>query len=94
MVADGGLEGHVPCFMNSDIEEHGNVPASQQCRLAPLTVREATSEDVGAMVELLAELFTIERDFDPDSSKQEAGLRMLLDSPKDCVLVADSGGQV
>ncbi len=41
----------------------------------------ATENDLPQMVELLVELFSIERDFTPDRAKQMRGLRLILDSP-------------
>ena len=41
----------------------------------------ACVEDLSAMVGLLGELFSIERDFIPDAAKQERGLRLILDNP-------------
>lgn len=106
--ANHDTDGHACSTRDSDMEGNGHAGEIGRSQLAPVRVseaapddvtvrvrvREATPDDVAAMVELLAELFMIESDFDPDGSKQEAGLRMLLDSPKDRVLVADSGGQV
>jgi len=58
-------------------------------------VRQATSEDVGAMLELLAQLFGIEQDFPIDHQRQAAALRLLLADPERCcVLVAESGPTV
>jgi GNAT superfamily N-acetyltransferase len=41
----------------------------------------ATADDQPAMVDLLAELFTLESDFHPDHEKQLAGLRLILANP-------------
>lgn len=41
----------------------------------------AGEADLPAMIALLGELFSIERDFVPDAAKQERGLRLILDSP-------------
>jgi|ERR1700690_846372 GNAT superfamily N-acetyltransferase len=41
----------------------------------------ATAEDLPAMADLLAELFTLEADFQPDREKQLAGLQLILDKP-------------
>eukprot|EP00884_Botryococcus_braunii_P014158 jgi/Botrbrau1/22743/Bobra.0132s0076.1 len=64
------------------------------CAVTPVVIREGTVNDIPDLVALLAELFLIEADFEPDSNKQEAGLHMLLNSPKDCILVALLGKQV
>ncbi len=58
-----------------------------------ITVRTATSADVEQMAELLKELFAIEADFVFDRDKQVRGLRQLLESGKDRVFVAESGGR-
>ena len=41
----------------------------------------ATAEDLPALADLLAELFTLESDFAPDRAKQLAGLGLILDNP-------------
>jgi len=41
----------------------------------------ATDDDLEPMADLLAELFTLERDFTPDRDKQLAGLYLILDNP-------------
>ena len=55
-----------------------------------VTIRTAKSSDIPQLVELLKELFTIEADFDFDQDKQSSGLNLLLDSEKDCIIVAQS----
>jgi len=45
------------------------------------TIGTATLDDVPALVDLLAALFTQEADFRPNREKQERGLRLLLESP-------------
>lgn len=42
----------------------------------------ATSADLGALADLLAELFTLESDFRPEREKQLRGLRLILDNPQ------------
>jgi ribosomal protein S18 acetylase RimI-like enzyme len=54
------------------------------------TIRTAKLSDIPQLVELLKELFTIEADFDFDQEKQACGLNQLLNSDKDCILVAQS----
>lgn len=39
----------------------------------------ATVADISVLVDLLGELFSIERDFMPDAAKQERGLRLILE---------------
>jgi ribosomal protein S18 acetylase RimI-like enzyme len=53
------------------------------------TIRNAKPGDIPQLVELLKELFSIEADFDFDQDKQSNGLNLLLNSKKDCVLVAE-----
>lgn len=44
----------------------------------PVTIRFATADDVPAMVALLDQLFTLERDFTPNPQRQRTGLDLLL----------------
>lgn len=46
-----------------------------------LNINDAKLEDIPALVELLAALFSIEADFKPDTAKQVQGLSMLIQSP-------------
>jgi ribosomal protein S18 acetylase RimI-like enzyme len=57
-------------------------------------LRPAEPRDVDGMVRLLEVLFAIEADLRFDAAKQVAGLRLLLESPKDCILVAELEGRV
>lgn len=41
----------------------------------------ATADDLPQLADLLAELFTLESDFRPESDKQLRGMRLILDSP-------------
>lgn len=59
-----------------------------------LTIRMAYSDDVLPMVDLLAELFTIEDDFTIDAVKQTRGLELLLQNPQSVVLVAEIQNRV
>ena len=55
----------------------------------------ATAADLGAMADLLGELFTLESDFAPDHAKQLAALRWILEHPAHGRLfVARDGGKV
>ena len=54
-----------------------------------ITIRTAKPSDIPQLVELLKELFTIEADFEFDQEKQACGLTLLLNSEKDCILVAE-----
>ncbi len=44
-------------------------------------VEPATLEDLPELVQLLSDLFALEEDFEPDSRKQEHGLRLILEQP-------------
>jgi GNAT superfamily N-acetyltransferase len=44
-------------------------------------IEQATLEDLPQLTDLLEELFTQERDFTPDRSKQMRGLRLILEQP-------------
>lgn len=62
---------------------------------AEVAVDEPDSRDVPAMLELLAELFTQERDFRPDSDKQLRALRLMLANPeKGRLFVARTRGRL
>jgi ribosomal protein S18 acetylase RimI-like enzyme len=54
-----------------------------------ITLRTAKPSDIPHLVDLLRELFSIEADFDFDPEKQACGLTLLLNSEKDCILVAE-----
>ena len=41
----------------------------------------ATEDDIPQLADLLAELFTLESDFQPERDKQLRGLRLILDNP-------------
>ena len=49
---------------------------------APITVRQATPEDIPQLSALLTILFTQEADFSPHPAKQETGLRLILEQPE------------
>ena len=57
--------------------------------LQMITIRTAKPSDIPELVDLLKELFSIEADFDFDPEKQACGLNLLLNSEKDCILVAE-----
>lgn len=56
-------------------------------------IRPAELRDLGCLVALLETLFALESDFSFNASAQEAGLRLLLESQKDLLLVADHDGE-
>jgi len=47
-----------------------------------LTIERATPADIAALSDLLAVLFTIEKDFSPDRDRQRRGLELLLRLPE------------
>jgi GNAT superfamily N-acetyltransferase len=55
----------------------------------------ATAADLDAMADLLAELFTLESDFQPERDKQLRGLRLILENPQiGRLFVLRGGGSV
>jgi ribosomal protein S18 acetylase RimI-like enzyme len=59
-----------------------------------VVVREAGEKDIKSMAALLEELFSIEADFECDTQKQAAGLKMLINSSSAAVFVGEFEGQV
>ena len=60
-----------------------------------LAVRTARTEDLPALVSLLAELFALEPDFAVDPARQRRGLELLLeDRLRRTVIVAEAGGTI
>lgn len=57
-------------------------------------IRQATPTDIPAMVTLLAQLFSIEKDFCADPGKQAQGLALLLESGSAMAWVAEHQGTV
>ncbi len=57
-------------------------------------IRPATHKDINGLADLLEELFEIEEDFLIDRQKQENGLKLMVESQKDCVLVAEHESNV
>jgi GNAT superfamily N-acetyltransferase len=51
-----------------------------------ITIENASSTDIPALVLLLDELFSIEQDFQPNQERQIAGLKLILDSAKHAVI--------
>ena len=51
-----------------------------------ITIDNATPSDIPALVELLAELFSIEVDFKPDTERQVLGLTLLLSNAEQAVI--------
>jgi GNAT superfamily N-acetyltransferase len=46
-----------------------------------LRIEPATLEDLDDLTELVMDLFRLEEDFEPDRSKQEHGLKLVLEQP-------------
>jgi GNAT superfamily N-acetyltransferase len=61
-----------------------------------ITIRPARTGDIPRMSALLADLFSLESDFEPDPRKQASGLELLINdsSGNSLVLVAESRGEV
>ena len=55
-------------------------------------IRPARAADLDSLIALLEVLFTIETDFVFDKARQRRGLRLLLDNPRACILVAEAEG--
>jgi GNAT superfamily N-acetyltransferase len=62
--------------------------------MSNIIVRSAKSIDVPVMVNLLYQLFSIEKDFTFDEEKHRRGLGLLVEAQSAKVLVAEAGGQV
>jgi len=59
-----------------------------------ISYHQAQAADIADLVNLLADLFSIEQDFNPDFTKQKKGLALLIDSPNTgtiCVAKNESG---
>ncbi|OGG93399.1 MAG: GNAT family N-acetyltransferase [Candidatus Lambdaproteobacteria bacterium RIFOXYD12_FULL_49_8] len=57
-------------------------------------IRPAQNKDLPVLIDLLAQLFSIEADFAVNPEKQRQGLDLMLQEPNACVLVAEINGQV
>ncbi|MBI5814045.1 MAG: GNAT family N-acetyltransferase [Nitrospinae bacterium] len=63
--------------------------------MSGIIVRDARREDVPAIADLLAELYSIESQFTPRPEKQREGIRLALENPQlSRLLVAQAGGRV
>ena len=62
--------------------------------MTTITIRPARPSDIDSLTLLLKALFAIEADFAFDETLQRHGLRLLLDNPRACVLVAMTQGRV
>jgi GNAT superfamily N-acetyltransferase len=59
-----------------------------------MKIRQAKAEDIDTMSMLLAQLFSIEKDFTPDHLKQRQGLEKLLAASDAYVAVSEHEGEV
>ena len=70
-------------------------PMEDEKNLFPPGIRRGDSADVGVLVELISQLFSLEPDFPVDGEKQARGLNLLLADPdRALVLVAEVQGRV
>lgn len=58
-----------------------------------LKIDNANLDDIPALVGLLAELFSIEKDFSPDTTKQIRGLELLIANQENAVIKVARDGQ-
>jgi len=58
------------------------------------TYRQAVAQDIPDMVELLRQLFTIEKDFNFNPGKHRVGLWMLVQSESSKIFVAEKDGRL
>lgn len=63
-------------------------------KVVSVLVRAATPADIADLIDLLARLFNLEADFQPDAELQRRGLELLLQSEAAVVLVAEVSGSV
>ncbi|AEF96210.1 GNAT family N-acetyltransferase [Methanotorris igneus] len=59
-----------------------------------ITIDTAKKEDIDDMINLLKQLFEIEKDFTPNYEKQRKGLELLLNSKNAVIFVARYNGKV
>lgn len=52
----------------------------------PIHITDATEADLPALIALLNSLFSIEQDFQPDASRQQLGLKLILTNPQQAVI--------
>lgn len=60
--------------------------------IANVEINNATYQDIPALVDLLTELFSIEKDFEPNTVKQITGLGLLINKPEDAVIKVARNG--
>lgn len=61
-------------------------------QISNVEINSATYQDIPALVDLLTELFSIEKDFKPDNLKQITGLGLLINKPDDAVIKVARNG--
>lgn len=61
-------------------------------QITNVEINNATYKDIPALVDLLTELFTIEKDFKPDTVKQITGLGLMLNKPEQAVIKVARNG--
>ena len=61
-------------------------------QISNVEINSATYQDIPALVDLLTELFSIEKDFKPDNLKQITGLGLLINKPEDAVIKVARNG--
>lgn len=54
--------------------------------MSSIHINNASHQDIPALVDLLAELFSIEKDFRPNTAKQILGLELLINKPEQGVI--------
>lgn len=54
--------------------------------MTSILIEDAISADIPALTDLLAELFSIEKDFQPDTAKQVRGLQLVISNPQQAVI--------
>ena len=70
------------------------LPVAEGGATSKTSIRGARPGDLGAMVELLHLLFSIEADFNFDADRQRRGLQMMLDRDDAVILVAENKNRV
>jgi len=77
------------------IEEPFFCWTGQIMNLSDIKIREASVSDMDSLVELLKDLFSIEKDFVFNESMQRRGLAMMLENQTErCIIVAETDGKV
>ncbi|MBC7788099.1 MAG: GNAT family N-acetyltransferase [Methylophilaceae bacterium] len=61
-------------------------------QITNVEINSATYQDIPALADLLTELFSIEKDFKPDTAKQVTGLGLMLNKPEQAVIKVARNG--